>query len=517
MRDVQHTNERSMVSTQWAAAAFAIATITGCINSGGTFLKDESPSTARQRNVVVLDGATVVDVRSGDLTPGVRLVLKGGKIAAIGPTWSVPIPDSAQVVDAHGQYVVPGFLDMHVHVLEQGHLWESLSLMLASGVTGFRQMSGSLVLLQQRREGTLPIRPEQPELVAMPGAFLTPWIAPDKKTAVTVVDEQAAAGADFIKIGLVTPVVLTAVLDEAHRVGIPALGHVPPDVNALDAAKAGMRSIEHLGPGDNVLMNCATDDGLKRVPIKLPPMLKLLPKIPFAEGIVTHFLRPLLVNPVLADSPRDFDQMRRIVMSYSDKKCREVAAQFAEYGEWQVPTLIKLRSSYIAEDPAYRADPALRYVDSDSLKLWRAVTQKFIDKISLDDKQTLKQIYDLDLKLVKALDDAGVKMMTGTDSGPGWVGSGLHKEFDELEKAGLTPLRVLQMTTLRGAEFLGRTATMGTVEAGKNADLVLLDGNPLESVQNLHRVYAVVRNGYYYSRQDLDALMSSVAASVESR
>ena len=107
-------------------------------------------------------------------------------------------------------------------------------------------------------------------------------------------------------------------------------------------------------------------------------------------------------------------------------------------------------------------------------------------------------------------------MMTGSDFGGGWVvpGVSLHQEFDLLEKAGLTPLRILQMTTWNGAEFLKRESTMGTVEEGKDANLVLLDANPLESVQSLHTIHAVVRAGSLYSRQCLEGLKEQVAGHI---
>lgn len=101
-------------------------------------------------------------------------------------------------------------------------------------------------------------------------------------------------------------------------------------------------------------------------------------------------------------------------------------------------------------------------------------------------------------------------MMTGTDGGSGdsWntASYSLHQEFDELEKAGIPPLHVLQMTTLKGAGFLDRMNDMGTVDTGKNADLVLLDTNPIESVQNLHGINAVIRAGAYHDNQKLSSM-----------
>lgn len=107
-------------------------------------------------------------------------------------------------------------------------------------------------------------------------------------------------------------------------------------------------------------------------------------------------------------------------------------------------------------------------------------------------------------------------MLAGSDAcGAVWEipGYALHQEFDLLAEAGLAPLRILQMTTLNGAEFLGTTASMGTVEVGKNADLVLLGANPVEDAAHLHDVAGVVRAGRYHSAAELDGIKRHVAAS----
>jgi imidazolonepropionase-like amidohydrolase len=106
------------------------------------------------------------------------------------------------------------------------------------------------------------------------------------------------------------------------------------------------------------------------------------------------------------------------------------------------------------------------------------------------------EAYQRQLALTKLFDDAGVRMMAGTDGDGQVPGHSLHQEFDELAKAGLSPLKILQMTTLNPAEFLGRTTTMGSIEVGKNADLLLLDANPIVTVQNMHRIDGVVRAGF---------------------
>jgi imidazolonepropionase-like amidohydrolase len=107
-------------------------------------------------------------------------------------------------------------------------------------------------------------------------------------------------------------------------------------------------------------------------------------------------------------------------------------------------------------------------------------------------------------------------MMTGTDGGSMMApGLTLRQEFAELAKAGLSPLKILQMTTINPAQYLGRQDTMGTVATGYNADLVVLDANPLDDVKNLHRIDAVVRAGAHFSAAELTALKARVSASAE--
>ena len=96
-------------------------------------------------------------------------------------------------------------------------------------------------------------------------------------------------------------------------------------------------------------------------------------------------------------------------------------------------------------------------------------------------------------------------------------GVSLHQEFAELAAAGLTPLEVLQSTTLNGAEFLGKLASMGTIEAGKHADLVLLEANPISSVANLSKISAVVLKGKFLPKEALEKLKSDTALSLSNQ
>ena len=166
---------------------------------------------------------------------------------------------------------------------------------------------------------------------------------------------------------------------------------------------------------------------------------------------------------------------------------RELAATLVAEGMWQVPTLIRIRTQMHGDEHGYRNDPNLRYVPLVMRQIWEELAQQFPARLSATARETLDRLFELLLKLVKPMKDSGVQMMAGSDSGgsAGWAipGFSLHQEFDLLERAGLSPLEILQMTTCNGAKFLGREARMGSVAEGKDANLVLLDADPTANAQ----------------------------------
>ncbi|MEW2038313.1 amidohydrolase family protein, partial [Streptomyces sp. NPDC005534] len=218
--------------------------------------------------------------------------------------------------------------------------------------------------------------------------------------------------------------------------------------------------------------------------------------------------------PVNRTRPADIENLRLAVRTFDDGLAATLAERFVADGTWQVPTLIRVRTQELCDDPAFADDPDLRFMGDATVRAWKAAARKFA-AFPPEARETFRAVYRRQLELTKLFDDAGVPMLAGSDcSGAAWVvpGASLHHEFDELARAGLAPLRVLQMATLRAAEFLDATDTMGTVEPGKRADLVLLDADPVESVDHLHRIAGVVRAGRHYGKADLDALKARVAA-----
>jgi hypothetical protein len=460
-----------------------------------------------------IDNVTIVDTYDGKLTPGMSILMDHGEIAAITPTASTLKTPGMLSVDAGGKFVVPGYNDMHVHVLDQANAPALLALMLTEGVTGFRQMSGSPELLAQRRDGKLPIGKDTPALLAMPGNVLTPLNAGSLQQVQSEIRQQKLQGADFIKVGILDPKVFFDAIAESTRVGLPIVGHLQEGVDAAQASQEGFRSIEHLGPGDTMWIACSANQAALLAESAQHPIMKA-PRIRipgFIQKMATPWIQKRLINPAAFEDAADVARLQRALDTYDGATCRTLAARFVSNNTWQVPTLVRLRTQELADSPEYLLDPALQVMEPAAVKKWREVTDQF-HKLPQTSLLTFREAYQRQLALTKLFDDAGIKMMTGTDGGGQVPGQSLQREFAELAKAGLSPLTILQMTTIAPATFLGRTAKMGTVQVGKNADLVLLDRNPIESVQNLSRIHGVVRAGSYFSRIDLNAQKARVEA-----
>lgn len=465
---------------------------------------------------LLLTGVTVVDPASGALTPGQSVLIDKGRIVSVGVADPAPADTTIQRVNATGKYLTPGFNDMHAHPLNAADPSGALALMLANGVTGFRQMSGSDALLKNRRESRLPITRYAPALLITPGALLTPLNASKVDQVRETIRQQKAEGADFIKAGFVSGPVLFAAIDEGKRHGIPVVGHVPAGASVVEAAERGMRAIEHLGPANGVLIACSSRGD------HILASLRASTKVPTVPAIKSHIVEKLaewallkrVVNPAAADHDAGgVEPMRQAMATFDEGTCRQSMRRLKASGNWQVPTLIRLKTIYLADDPAFARDPSIRYMPPATVDSWREVTAKFDKVYPSADRATMRDGYGFSLRLVKMLDEEGVKMLAGSDAaGSGWEipGFALHQEFDELASAGLKPLRILQMTTSDAAEFLGRQSTMGRVAPGQNADLVLLDGDPTQDVRNLHRIAGVVRAGFFYDAAFLASLKMRV-------
>lgn len=202
------------------------------------------------------------------------------------------------------------------------------------------------------------------------------------------------------------------------------------------------------------------------------------------------------------------------VATFSKDKAEALWQTFLRNKTWVVPTLAAMESSSRL-DRVSADDPGLAYIPKNLAAEWNP--EKLIKNNPPAILQFFARQFDNDRKLAGEMHRAGVPMLAGSDSlDPyNFPGPSLHRELALLVEAGFTPLQAIQAATKAPAEFFGQLAQRGTVEKGKAADLLLLDANPLDNIANTRRIAAVILGGKYYSRADLDGLLSQARAAAQ--
>jgi len=441
--------------------------------------------------------ATVVDVRAGELHRGSTIVVQGNRITSVG----ADTPTSGgQIVDATGKYVIPGLWDMHTHAFFGDRTPESrdliLPLFIANGVTGIRDMHtfypDPLKRLRYYRAGVADGSILGPRIVGAGFILGGPGDGTDEGFDIVrteqegrrAVDTLARGGADFVKVydGL-SPNVYRAIVDEAHRRGLPVAGHVPYAVGATAAADAGQRTLEHLF---GVLEDCSPErDAVVQAGADLAAAS------PGAEAALRK---------------RFQEVWRRAIESFTVAECKTLFDHLRRNGTFVTPTLVLFHSD-VADLDAVLSDPRLRYVPRRTKEAW---TRDVRNWRAHHDPALMRRASAERLEVVAAMQQAGIGVLAGTDifNAFTYPGFSLHDELKLLTSAGLTPAEALRSATLNPARLFGATDSLGTIQPGKLADLVLLAANPLADISNTQRISAVVVDGRYLDRRRLDALLA---------
>jgi imidazolonepropionase-like amidohydrolase len=294
------------------------------------------------------------------------------------------------------------------------------------------------------------------------------------------VDDLKRRGADFIKLqSLIPRDAVFAIADEAKKQGIPFVGHVPDAMRASEASNAGQKSFEHL--------------------------------IGIFEGS----------SPLEDEFIKGTKTEKQFLSTYDPKRAEALFALLAKNQTWQCPTLVWEHGGNLIDQTDFAHDTRAKYVPA----YWKDVTWKrFTDEVehdfNTDDLATRKAFVEKELEVVNAMHRAGIPFLAGTDTPPGvyiFPGFSLHEELQRFVAAGFTPMEALQTATLNPAKFLDMDDQMGTIEKGKFADLVLLDANPLDDIRNTQRIEAVILNGRYLSRGELDKMLAGAQAAANAK
>jgi hypothetical protein len=461
-----------------------------------------------QSRVVAIRGVTVVDVRDGSLHPEYTVIVAGNRISAVGPVDGVAVPNDAEIVEAAGSYLVPGLWDMHVHSVANVAVDSSIAsvaaqdwhfpLFLAHGVTGVRNMNDgtgdlSLTLSKsvRRRLAEGDLRGPPRFLTAGPSIDGDPPLGSNAVVVRTEAEARAAVqrlvsnGANLVKVyENLSREAYFAIMDEARRKRIPVDGHVPFRVTPEEAANAGQRTVEH---PDALAAGCSNAAEAERK--RFADFLTGYGGLPDMEKFLAQFrhVRALYDSRDPAACASAIEAYRRIGLAVTADL---VAYHHVVHAEQVLSDAARMR----LVPPAIRRNWETR-LGSEAFREFQSI---------------LRPIPALELKNVHLFNEAGVLLLAGTDVGvPFQVpGIGLHVELERLVEAGLSPLEALRTATLNPARVLEMADSLGTIEPGKLADMVLLDANPVKDIRNTQKIRAVVADGRLYRRADLDQLLT---------
>lgn len=449
--------------------------------------------------------ATVIDATGAPPQSDTTVLISQQHIFAVGASHRVAVPSGFRVLDATGKFLIPGLADMHVHLTAAGEPTGSrrfiLPLLLANGITTVRDMGGKVASLAQLRseikEGRF-LRPHRlgpqifftgPYLDGDQPSFLPSLVVKSAPEARQAVDDLAAQGVDFIKAqSALSRDAYFAIAEESKKKAIRFVGHVPDRISAFEAADAGQASIEHL---TGILLACSSDEEELRQEQFAPDSPNATPEQSVA---------------------RTRAWQRKLLDSYSPQKAEALIEAFMRNGTWQVPTFpVLVDLAFMTPKTNLLNDPRMKYVPQNERKIWQRAVQGQFDQSSDRDFLIHEEIIQRSLEIAGKMHAAGVRIMAGTDvPAPNiFPGFSLHEDLAYLVEAGLTPLEALQAATKNPAAFLGKAQSQGTIERGRFADLVLLDGNPLDDIHNTQKIRAVVLGGQLLDRAALDALLSS--------
>lgn len=463
----------------------------------------KSPPLVGKQHGYFLSGVNVVDTIGGGVSAGMTVVVERGLISAVVPDARYQPNPGLIEISATDKYIIPGLWDMHTHSLKLSPQLHH-PLFIRYGVTSIRDMSGCLTendsywacpedrRLWERQaingERVAPRYPLQSSYQTnggneVPGGYPDYFRIASAADARQLVDFYAAGKIDFIK----TYTELSAgqydlLAENAALRGLAIAGHKPLSVSLLHALETGMASIEH---GRLFIFECF--DGIE-------PFRQL-------EDPISHY---------------DAQFMREMLDNQDSDNCGRTMDAMSRDGAAWVPTLTTLKMSAMSRSEAFRDDARLHYIPYVVQKLlWgpdinRASAKGFDEQ----GRFVHADFYAYAARQVGIAQQRGIKLLAGTDNIDTYVftGSSLHDELAMLVDAGLTPLEALQGATIRPAVFSGKDEVSGSVEAGKQADLLVLNANPLTDISNTTDIFGVMFAGQYF---DQEALASLDAYAVE--
>lgn len=438
---------------------------------------------------LIIKNCHVVDVKHGTILSNQNIRIENGKILTIDSVSNSSVADFT-VIDGSGKYVMPGLWDMHLHTLSlspQLHF----PLLIANGVTNVRDMGDgdswiSDIDAPLVKDKDIWDKQFNEQNLLMPRVWESCSYHVEEIDGITghntqekvreLVTKLKKRGEPFIKLQLedsgLPASVFYEIQKQAQLKGFCALGHLSYNVDIATVLANGYPSIEHAWA---LIPHCVSEK--KRC-------------------------------------EKDLETKAYELTHQDTALTTAVLKKIAAANTYYVPTHVASnRKEALVFNEEFRQDPRNQYVESTQLRLWKLWANLHTSGYDEPAQQEiLGKYYRRGLEITRLAHQNGVKLLAGTDALDRYVyhGFSLHDELTEMTKAGLTPAEALRTATLHAAEYYRQTNDYGSVEPGKAADLLLLDGNPLENIINTQAIHAVYFNQRLYDRNDLARMKSSV-------
>jgi cytosine/adenosine deaminase-related metal-dependent hydrolase len=436
-----------------------------------------------------IKNVTLIPMHTETVKNDQTVIIVNGKIRTIGDASKTRIPNGTTVVDGKGKYLLPGFFDMHAHFFyEQGNHINTceteLKTMLANGVTTARILAGHPAYLEARgnvKAGKWP----GPELIVASPQLVGRWPWPQDFQNFEIVDTKEKAenavkqfkkdGYDEIKITfMVSREMYDVVIKTAKEAGIRVVGHVGPQVKLPRALETGQQ-IEHMDEFiDMLLPDTSYNHGQSVSDINIWRK-NAWATVPYLDESRIPDLARMVKDASIAVSPTNYFFISCFGEGKTDEEIRKL--------------------------------PDYPYIPAKLLEERWKVREHYLKNIP--PKESRDRYVHLRKKMVYELWKAGVPLMTGSDS-PEWFlvqGFAVHDELETFVKAGLTPFAALQTATINPATYLRMAGRTGTIETGKEADLILLDKNPLENIRNTRTISGVFSGNKWYDKQAIQVML----------
>jgi imidazolonepropionase-like amidohydrolase len=411
----------------------------------------------QQKGALAITNANLIDGTGKPVVTDAVIIMDKGRIVSVGTKATVKIPKGAKIIDAQGKYVLPGLWDMHAHFeqVEWGLVY------LAAGVTTVRDVGNEFEFITSVRDSIkagigLGPRILLAGIIDGDGPMALGVIranTPDE--AIKVVNKYYNAGFNQIKIySSMKPDILKVICTEAHRLGMTVTGHVPEGMNAIQAVEAGMDQINHV-----------------------------------------QYLPPVLIS-------KDYKVQRGVVpkIDFNSENVKKTIQFFKDHNTVFDPTLVVFDwILHPSDQPFSNFEPGAAKLPRE---LFAPINNTGLPPASAQYGRDAMQMF---LDITGALHKAGLTIVAGTDQVV--PGHSLRREIELYVKAGFTPMEAIQAATIVPARVMKQDKDSGTIEAGKFADLILVEGNPLENISNIRNTKFVITNGRLY---DCAALWQSV-------